>query len=68
MKDTFKVHQPDTDIFESCCKDNNLPFKLLTADKELYDYEIEYKYAFQLYHLGLKVGIRFAQQIANKHL
>ena len=68
MKDTFKVQQSDTDVFESSCKEGSMTFKLLTADKESYEYEIEYTYSGQLYFLGFMVGIRVAQQITNKHL
>ena len=68
MKDTLKVQQEDTDVFERSCKSNSLPFKLLTADKESYEYEIEYKYPAELYFLGFTIGIRVARQIANKHL
>ena len=68
MKETFKIYQPDTDVFERCCKEQCIPFKLLTADKEVYEYEIEYKHAFQLYYLGFKVALNVARQIANKHL
>ena len=65
MKDTFKVQQEDTDVFERCCKSNSLQFKLLTADKEMYEYEIEYNHAFQLYHLGFMIGLAIAQRITN---
>jgi len=67
MKDTFKIHQTDTDVFESSCKDNDISFKLLTATKQVYEYEIEYKYACQLYYLGFMAGLKMAQRI-SKHL
>ena len=67
MKDTFKVQQEDTDVFERCCKGDNLKFKLLTADKEIYEYELEYKYPAQLYYLGFMIGLATAQRITNSH-
>lgn len=68
MKEIIKVSAKDSDIFQTACENHNIKFHIMFADKDQFVYEIEFKYALELYFLGQLVGLKIGKEITDKVL